>query len=113
MESLLKFSMIISLVGIVLLLFLAQFLTPKTISLNELNNQNLNEKITFDANISQVRIASPGFILLTLKQDNVTITGTLNAREFNFNSSSSYKITGRVQEYNKTLQINIDKIEKI
>jgi DNA replicative helicase MCM subunit Mcm2 (Cdc46/Mcm family) len=112
MEKLLRISIVLSLMGLMILLILAQSLRPLHLEINKISSEDLNKKISFDANILKVKELAPQYLLIYLENNNSTIEGTLNSKNFTFNSTSNYKIIGKIQEYNNSLQINIDKIQK-
>ena len=106
-----KISLTLSLVGILILIFLSSHLEPEVISISNITEKNLDEKIKIIANITEIRnFKEKNFQLITLKDSTGSITGTTNAKNLSINQNQTYIILGKVSEYNKTLQINIDKI---
>ena len=116
METHQKILLVLSLMGILLLLFLSSALEPKVQSIANLSlNKSFFEKnlgIKIIANITrQTEIKNSSLILLTLEDSTGTITGIINTeKELNFNLTTTYEITGKLTEYNNQTEISINRI---
>ena len=111
MELKLKILLAVSLLGILLMIFLSNHLEPKQVTVAEALNKSLDEKVTVIGKIIDVRsMKSSDFKILKIKDDTGSIAGTLNSRKLSINESQDYKIIGKISEYNKTIQISIDRI---
>ena len=113
--------LLLSLAGIILLLFLAQIVQPplttitKATSLNQSFFQS-NQEIRIIANITQINQANNSTTFLKLKDSSGTISGiifeaTEELRELN--KSKTYEITGKLSEYESEQEIIISKINPI
>lgn len=113
MKKLNKIFLLVSLIGILLLLFISQHLEPKTINISEINKGSLDDRVKILGDILDSRDYSNNtFHVLTIEDLTGVIEVVFNTKEeqLKINSSKSYFITGKVQEYNQTLQINAEKI---
>lgn len=113
MEKLKKIFLLISLIGILLLLFISRNLEPKTINVYEINESLLNQRVKISGQIlDSWDYSNNTFHVLKLKENLSIIDVIFNTKsqEFKFNSSKVYTIIGKVQKYNQTIQISADKI---
>jgi len=108
-ETLFKISLIISVAGIFLLLLLANFLEPKLISIQNITIKMLNEKVKIQGSVLNIEDKET-FKILTIKDDSSSIEVLCECK--NISSNQNMEIIGKVQEYEKTLQLQADKIIK-
>lgn len=110
MERLLYFSLIISLTGILTLFVISPF-QIREITTN--SNLSINEQVKISGKIISERIAdkSSSFTILTLQDDKGKIEVTCNCQNSWLNRT--VQVTGKVEEYDKKLQITADKIENV
>lgn len=110
MEKLLKISFAVSLVGILFLLFLQTQINPRVISIKNITEDNLNERVAVIGNITKVaNFEEKDFQILTLKDATGTIEVVSNSK-IPLEKMENVVVIGKIQEYNNTLQINADKI---
>jgi aspartyl/asparaginyl-tRNA synthetase len=110
MKDLLKISLIISLIGIFLLLFLSSFLTISQIDIERINNKLLNEKVRVQGIIFNVRsYEDSNFQIISIKDETGKIDVTTD-KITGLKNDDQIIVTGTVKEYNQYLQINADKI---
>jgi len=106
----LKTTLAISLIGILLLLFLSQTLTPKLTNIENINNKLLNQKIKVQGQISNIRtFEDSNFQIISIKDSTGNIDLILN-NPINITKNQNITVIGKVTEYNQTLQIQADKI---
>jgi len=106
-ESLLKISLIISITGILLLLFLTDILEPKQITIGEINDKMMNKKIKVEATIYRI-IDKETFKVLSISDGTGKIDVLCECQDIENNQV--VVVLGRVKEYNQYLQIQADKI---
>lgn len=109
--NLLKISLIISIIGILLLLVLANTQTPKLIKIKDINKQLLDKKIQVQGKIQSIKtFKEENFQIITIQDS----TGKINVildNPINITKNQTLTIIGKVAEYKDTLQIQADKIE--
>ena len=106
----LKISLSISLIGILVLLFLANTLQPKLINLQEINNKLLNQKVQVQGQITSIKTYDDSnFQVISIKDKTGKIDATIN-QILNLTISQNITITGKITEYKGSLQIQADKI---
>ena len=118
MDARTRLMLILSLLGIIFLLFLAQILKPQIIPISKLNTKNpsffqSNQEIKLIANITSIRQIANSTTIFTLKGSNAIITGIIfeaNPKILNLNKSKTYEITGKLSEYKNETEIIISKI---
>ena len=109
-KELLKISLIISLIGIFLLLFLTNFLNPKQINIDQINNKLLNKNIQVQGTIFNIRsYEDSNFQILSIKDETGKIDVTTN-HILDLKNNNQIIVTGQVKEYKQYLQIQADKI---
>jgi len=109
MKNLFKISLIISITGIILLLFLADALEPKLIKIEKINDKILNKKVKIQGTISQIQDKET-FQILSIKDETKTIDVLCDCK--NIENNQEVIVIGSVKEYKQTLQIQADKILK-
>ena len=102
-----KVSLIISILGIFLLLFLTNFLAYKEIT--SLSNLTLNEKVRIEGKIIEEKTYGE-FSVLKLKDEQGEIEITCNCKNF---LNKIVLVQGKVTEYKNIKQISAEKIEAI
>ncbi len=110
MKKLLKISLSISLIGILFLLFLSNNLSPKQINIKDINNKLLNQKVKVQGQVFNIRTyEDSNFQIISIKDTTGKIDTTLN-NPINITNNQTIIVIGIIKEYNKTLQIQADKI---
>ena len=108
--NLLKISLAISLIGIFLLLFLANTLQPKLINIENINSKLLNKKVQVQGTVFNIRpYKDKNFQVISRKDEAGKIDITLN-NPINITNNQDIAVIGRVKEYQQYLQIQADKI---
>ncbi len=108
--NLLKISLAISLIGIFLLLFLANTLQPKLINIEDINNKLLNKKVQVQGTVFNIRTyKDKNFQVISIKDETGKIDITLN-NPVNITNNQNIIVVGTIKEYKKNLQIQADKI---
>ena len=111
MRTNLKICLVLSLLGILLLVFLSSHLTPKEYSIINITERNIDNYVTLKGQISNIKnFQESEFYILTIEDNTGKITGTLNSRNFTINKTREYIITGKITKYENETQINIEKI---
>lgn len=113
MEKIKKILLLASLVGIMILLFISQQLNPKTSSISQLNESELGKRVLIEGKIIEIKDYSNNtFHIIEIQDETSTISAVFNTKsqEIHINSSLNYTIIGKLDQYNKTLQINVEKI---
>jgi len=108
--NLLKISLILSLIGIFLLVFLANILTPKQITINQITFKQLNKNIKISGEIINSKaFEDSNFQIISIKDSTGKIDITIN-QIMNLTNSTNITIIGTVSEYKGNLQIQANKI---
>jgi len=116
MERLLKVSLVISLLGILVLTYLSLNTEPKLSSISNLSSENINQEVKILGQITKIKDFDSFSVLYIKEKDSQadsTIQGIVDSANFTINSSKEYYFIGQISEYNKTLQINIEKITQL
>jgi RecJ-like exonuclease len=112
MENKLLLFLLLSIAGIFFLLILPNLLPEKIIKIEDIKNKNLNQEITLEGKLKTI-YEKPGFQILKIEDKTGSIEGiTFSNIQLKINQTKTYKITGVLEEYNHTLQVNINKIEE-
>ncbi|MBR9706366.1 hypothetical protein GOV14_05000 [Candidatus Pacearchaeota archaeon] len=99
-----KICFAVALLGIFILLIIANFSKPKTIEIKDINKNLLNKQIHTSGQIKQIQNYQ-GFQVVTIKQENNTIQVLID-KPLNLTKNQLIEVTGNVQNYKSNLQIN-------
>ena len=106
----LKTTLSISLIGILLLLFLSEFISPKITNISDINNKLLNQKTQVQGQILSIRtFEDSNFQIISIKDSTGKINIILN-NPINITNNQNITVIGTINQYNQTLQIQADKI---
>ncbi len=106
-EKLLKVSLIISILGILSLLFLTDALETEQVTIGEIEDKMINKKVKVDATIYSV-IDRETFKVLSVYDETGRIDVLCNCEDIENNQEVT--VIGRIKEYNQYLQISAEKI---
>lgn len=115
MNSITRVCLIVSILGILLLFLLANILEPSLVEISDISSSYLNKEVKINANIVKIyNLQDKNFQILTLSDNSGNITGvSFSKTPLTLNPNKTYEIRGKVQEYNKEIQINIDLIQEL
>lgn len=108
-ELLFKLSLSVSLLTILLLLFLANTLEPKSTPVQNITNKDLNKKIKIQGTIIKIQNKND-FQIITIQDSTGQISIIANSKIPKNHKSKNITITGTISEYKNNFQINADKI---
>ncbi len=109
-KTLLKISLIISLIGILTLLFLANIQEPKLISIDKITDKQLNKNIKVQGQITNIKTyKDSNFQVISIKDGTGKIDITTN-QILNLTNSQNLIVIGKLTEYKNNLQIQANKI---
>lgn len=110
-QTLLKLSFIISILGILLLLFLANTIQPAQIKIKNISQQNLNQKIQLTGKIQSIKTYKESdFQILTINDSTDKIDILIDS-PINLTKNQTIMIQGRITDYKNNPQIQADKIK--
>lgn len=110
MKNLFKISLAISVVGICLLLFIANVLQPRLIKISDINNKLLNKKVQIQGEVYSIKkYEESNFQIISIKDETGQIDAIIN-EQLNITSNQEIIVFGTVTEYEKSLQIQADKM---
>lgn len=113
-DKLLKACFIVSLLGILLLLFLSETIQPPAAEISSISKNMLEKSVSVQGKVISERNFD-NFKILELCENSVCIPVTLSSKEnltYSF-ASKEIIVIGKVAEYENELQINADKIIEI
>jgi exonuclease VII large subunit len=113
--------LILSLIGVISLLFLAQNLEPPKTTIASALSQNRsffesNQEIKIIANLTSINQVKNSTTFLKLKDATGTISGVIfesSPPVLSLNKSKTYEIVGKISEYENQTEIIISKINPI
>src|SRR3989344_2672549 len=111
--SLTKISFAISLLGILILIFLANTIQPKIINIAEINSFHLNQQVKIQGQIILIKdFGQYKFQLITLKDSSGVIDAVVKYKNYPPPLSANQEIIllGRVIQYKEAYQIQTEKI---
>ncbi len=99
---------IISLIGILILLFIINNSQPKITEISSINQKHLNKQIKIIGQISEIKNYENNFITFKISDSTGKIIGICNCP--NIQENQTLKIIGKIQKYKYQLQIQVEKI---
>jgi RecJ-like exonuclease len=112
MEKLTKITFSISLIGVLLLLFIANRAEPELIYIEDITETMINQQVKIIAEISMIRNMDE-FQVIMVKDETGIIDVTANSKAPMNKTDNEVMIIGKVSEYEGELQINANKIIEI
>jgi len=111
-DKLLKLCLIISLFGILLLLFLSDFMQPGLTEISSISKSMLEKSVAVQGVVVSEKNLDNFKILELCDNSSTCIPVTLSSKENLTNSLANKEIVvvGKITEYKKELQIDADKI---
>lgn len=109
-STLLKISLILSITGIFVLLFLLEFQEIKSTEIQNITKSKLETQVKIQGIITSIK-ETPGLYILNVK-DNSSIIPIIIFKEtsLTLEKNMQVEITGKVQEYQNKLEIIADEI---
>lgn len=105
---LLKFCIVLIIIIIPILFVSSIIIEPKQIPLSKLNKNFLDQKIKISGTIQSIKnLDNLQIINLTSNEKYITL---INYNPINLSKNQKIIAIGKVQEYNKNLEINIERI---
>ena len=110
-KTLLKLSLIISVIGIFTLLLIIEKIEIKNSDISNISNYSLDQKVKVKGFISSVKNL-PGILILTLRDNSGEITVIVfKEEEIELKKDMLIEVEGTLKEYKGKLEIEADKIK--
>ena len=110
-QTLLKISLIIAIIGIIILLLLANTIQPTQIKIKNIDESLLNQKIEIKGEIQSIKTyKESNFQIITINDSTGKIDITLDSPIINITKNQTIIAIGKVTEYKDNLEIQADKI---
>ena len=106
-----KRCLIISLTGILLLLFISNFAEPKTMEISSINEKNLNQQVKITGQVISKNNYTNNFTVLNLEDKTGKIQVICSCP--NIKQNQTLEIIGAVEKYKDDLQINAEEIRGV
>lgn len=108
MSLITKLTLSISLIGIIILLILANTLPATNLEIENINLNNLNKKISTSGTIIKIN-NYPNFQILTITKDSFSIDIILDQKT-NLRKDQIINVVGKLEKYKNSLQIRAEVI---
>ncbi len=112
--SLIKISFIVSLSGILALLFLLSILEPPQINVADITSQHLNKQVKIYGQVTSIKnFEQHNFLLLTIADSTGEIDvviSSINQNKTQLTLNQNITLIATVQQYKTGLQLNAEKI---
>jgi hypothetical protein len=115
MKRELKITLILSLLGILILIFIVGQMPPKKMTIVQITTKEIGQDVELQGKIIGLReFPAKSFQILTIEDYSGQMTATANSKiMLKINNSQEYIFIGKIEEYNKTLQLKLDKIKMV
>jgi len=112
-KTLLKIAVISSLIGVLILVYISDSLSPKEYRISNLTRDKLGEFVDVKGSISTLR-ETPGLYIITLTDETFSIPVIVFKEEnLTIEKGSLIDVKGNVIEYNGMLEIQAEEIKSI
>jgi aspartyl/asparaginyl-tRNA synthetase len=110
-QTLLKISFIVSILGILILLFISENIEPVQVKIKDITDLRLNQKVRITGQIIGIKTyQKSSFQIITINDSMAKIDVTLD-KPLNLTKNQTIIVTGKITEYKTNLQIQADKIQ--
>mgnify|MGYP001587555426 CR=1 FL=1 len=112
-KTIFKASICCTLIGTLLLIFLAENMEAKQLKISDLNLNMLDQETRIVGNITSIR-QTKGLIILSIKDSSGSIPVVLFKKgDEHFEKGSEVEVTGKVSEFNNQIQITAKQIKTL
>ena len=112
-STLLKLSILISIIGILTLLILINIIEPTKLRIKDIFSKDLNKKVEVTGKIQGIKTyKESNFQIITLNDSTGKIDITLD-NPTNLTKNQTIIVIGKITEYQTNLQIQADKIQLV
>lgn len=112
-KTIFKASLSCTLIGILLLIFLAENMEAKQLKISDLNLNMLDQETKIIGNITSIR-QTKGLIILSIKDESGSIPAVLFKKgDEYFEKGTEVEVTGKVSEFNSQVQITAKQIKTL
>ena len=112
-KTLLKIALTISLIGILILLILAETLEPKKRNISEISEKDIDQSILVYGYLTKTK-ETEHISIFKLEENNASIMViAFKEKEINISKNEIVKIIGTVKKYQDILEISAEEITKI
>ncbi len=111
---LLKLSLVFSILGILIILFISETSSIDLIKISEITKENLDEKVRIQG-IIKTTADTPELLIINIEDETGTIIIILfkNSEEIILKENQKVEVVGKVMEYKDQLEISVDQIKVI
>ena len=107
---LLRFSLIVALVGVFLIIVLANNLEPKITKVSDIDSRYLDRFVKVQGYVGKIKVYE-GLSVVTLKGKDAGTIKVVSYQKLYLSERSFIEVVGRVIEYREELEIEANKIE--
>lgn len=112
-STIFKIALLFSLIGIFIILIVAETLEVKLYKISSITNENLDEKVKVIGKVTSIR-ETPGLIIIDLKDETGIIKVIVfKEDEININKDDNLEVIGKVIKYRNYLEIETESIKII
>ncbi len=109
-------SLILSIIGIFIIVVLAQILEPKLVKISDIDKKMLDEYAKVQGQVQDIqKIKSPDYpnpiVLIDLKDDSNASITVVWRQDINLTQNQAIQVIGKVSEYQEETQIEASKIK--
>lgn len=102
----------VSLLGILLLLFISEKIEPKKINISDINQNNLNQYVKINANITKLKY-TPKILITTIQDNTSNITMIAYTNKTYIKKGQQIQVIGKIKKYKQELEIIAEQIKII
>ncbi len=112
-KTIFKASLLCTLIGTLILIFLAENLEPETLKISEVTLGQLDQETKIIGNITSIR-ETKGLIILSVKDSSGSIPVVIFKKgNESFEKGSQVEVRGKISEFNNQVQITARQIKTL
>lgn len=112
-KTLLKLSLIVSLIGLLILIIILENIEIKEYHIKDLTKKDLEKEVKIKGTITRVT-ETPGLYIFNLKDKTGEIAGVIFKEEpLNITTNQKVEVLGKIKEYKDKLEIEVEQLKSV
>mgnify|MGYP001587684887 CR=1 FL=1 len=112
-QTLLKLALIVSMTGILLLIFVSDIVEVKEYKITDLTRKDIEKDVKIRGKVTRVT-ETPGLLIFNIRDETGEVTAILFKEDpINITENQRLEIEGKVKEYKDKLEIEVSELKTI
>jgi DNA/RNA endonuclease YhcR with UshA esterase domain len=111
-NTLLKISLLSSLIGILLILFISESIEPPAYKIKDITNKDIDKLVTISGELSILKETEGLYLLKLFDGESTIVVIAFKNEQIILNNNERVKIKGKIVEYNGEFELQAEQIIK-